>query len=77
LGERIPKEQIKPLIKKIAENYHLPYFTISPTFSICPIHGYLAGEHEYCPICDQENGFDEESRDSQLKGEVKNVKNKM
>jgi ribonucleoside-triphosphate reductase len=77
LGERIPKEQIKPLIKKIAENYHLPYFTISPTFSICPIHGYLAGEHEYCPICDQENGFDEEPRDSQLKGEVKNVKNKM
>jgi len=39
------------------ENYRLPYFTITPTFSICPAHGYLAGEHEYCPRCDEEIGY--------------------
>ena len=42
------------MVKKISDNYHIPYFTISPTFSICPIHGYLSGEHEYCPKCDAE-----------------------
>jgi len=47
------------LIKKIAENYRLPYFTLTPTFSICPKHGYLKGEHQYCPKCDQEIGFKE------------------
>ncbi|NLJ84053.1 MAG: hypothetical protein GX336_03980, partial [Halanaerobiaceae bacterium] len=41
----------------IAENFKLPYFTITPSFSICPIHGYLAGEHEYCPKCDAEMGY--------------------
>ena len=35
-------------------NFHLPYITISPTFSICPQHGYLDGEHEFCPRCDEE-----------------------
>ncbi len=35
-----------------SHNYHLPYFTLTPTFSVCPIHGYLNGEHEYCPKCD-------------------------
>jgi ribonucleoside-triphosphate reductase len=42
------------LVKAIAENYRLPYFTISPTFSVCPIHGYLAGEHFSCPKCEEE-----------------------
>lgn len=55
LGERINDiETTKKLVKKIVENYKLPYFTITPTFSICPIHGYLAGEHKYCPKCDEE-----------------------
>ena len=40
----------KHLVRRIAENFHLPYFTISPTFSICPIHGYIAGEHHTCPV---------------------------
>ena len=44
-----------PLFRKIAESFKLPYFTITPTFSICPIHGYLPGEYEYCPKCDVEN----------------------
>ncbi|MDR2158288.1 MAG: ribonucleoside triphosphate reductase [Holosporaceae bacterium] len=42
------------LIRKVVENFSLPYFTITPTFSICPKHGYLTGEHKFCPKCDQE-----------------------
>lgn len=48
------KNVCKNLVKKIASNYRLPYFTITPVFSVCPIHGYIAGEHEYCPKCDEE-----------------------
>lgn len=52
LGERISDiSQIKKLIKKIFEKYHLPYITFTPTFSICPIHGYISGEHFTCPKC--------------------------
>ncbi len=52
LGERIwDIETTKNLVRKIAENYALPYFTLTPTFSICPVHGYLEGEHETCPKC--------------------------
>ncbi|MBS3087122.1 ribonucleoside triphosphate reductase [Candidatus Pacearchaeota archaeon] len=54
VGERMTVDAVKRMVKKIAFGYHLPYFTISPTFSICPIHGYLSGEHEYCPKCDLE-----------------------
>ncbi len=51
IGERINDEkQVAALVKKIAENYKLPYFTITPTFSVCPIHGYIAGEHHECPF---------------------------
>ena len=52
LGERIMDiESTKKLVRKIAENYALPYFTLTPTFSICPVHGYLSGEHATCPHC--------------------------
>ncbi|MBK7387566.1 MAG: ribonucleoside triphosphate reductase [Bacteroidetes bacterium] len=44
----------KNLVKKVISNFKLPYITITPVFSICPKHGYLTGEHEYCPICDQQ-----------------------
>jgi len=54
VGERMTVDAVKKLVSKIANGYKLPYFTISPTFSICPIHGYLAGEHEFCPKCDLE-----------------------
>ncbi len=58
IGEKLPSaEATKALVKTIAENFHLPYFTLTPTFSICPFHGYLEGEHEYCPKCDEESGF--------------------
>jgi len=61
LGEKInDSEACKKLVKKVAENYRLPYFTITPTFSICPIHGYIPGEHFYCPKCDQEKGIIQE-----------------
>jgi len=50
IGEKINDISIvKKLVRKIAENYSLPYFTITPTFSICPIHGYIPGSHKYCP----------------------------
>ncbi|MFC1596148.1 ribonucleoside triphosphate reductase [Candidatus Margulisiibacteriota bacterium] len=56
LGEMIDDpEACKSLVKKIAYNYHMPYFTISPTFSICPEHGYQKGEHFYCPHCGTES----------------------
>ncbi len=51
-GERVNNsESIKMLVKRICEKYHLPYFTFTPTFSICPTHGYIAGEHFTCPKC--------------------------
>ena len=53
-GERIDDpEMVKVLVKRICENYHLPYFTFTPTFSICPEHGYLLGEQYKCPVCNQ------------------------
>jgi ribonucleoside-triphosphate reductase len=50
LGEQIDDwRQARTLVRAVAENYRLPYYTLTPTFSICPVHGYIAGEHEYCP----------------------------
>jgi ribonucleoside-triphosphate reductase (formate) len=58
LGEAMPSAAaVKNLVKKISNNYHLPYFTITPTFSVCPKHGYVVGEHHYCPRCDEEIGY--------------------
>ena len=55
MGERVSSsEACKQLVKRSLENYRLPYITVTPTFSICPKHGYIAGEHSYCPICDEE-----------------------
>jgi len=54
-GERVnDPEVIKGLIRKVCERYHLPYFTFTPTFSVCPSHGYIAGEHCTCPECGAE-----------------------
>lgn len=58
LGESEPNPTAtKKLVRKISENYSLPYYTVTPTFSICPKHGYIAGEHKYCPKCDEEIGY--------------------
>jgi ribonucleoside-triphosphate reductase len=59
IGERLQKEGVKKLIKSMAENFKMPYFTLTPTFSICPVHGYIQGEHEFCPKCDDESSYQE------------------
>ena len=51
LGERATAEGVIALVRKIFENFTLPYLSITPTFSVCPAHGYVAGEHPKCPIC--------------------------
>jgi ribonucleoside-triphosphate reductase len=55
LGERLRDwKTARNFVKKVAENYRLPYFTLTPTFSVCPTHGYLNGEVAKCPTCDAE-----------------------
>jgi ribonucleoside-triphosphate reductase len=55
MGERLSSgKAARDIVKKIFENYRVPYITLTPTFSICPKHGYLTGMHEYCPTCDSE-----------------------
>ena len=55
LGEAaVSQASAKKLVKKVCERFTLPYFTLTPTFSICPSHGYLNGKHAYCPHCDLE-----------------------
>ena len=44
----------KSLVRRSLERFRLPYITVTPTFSICPTHGYLEGEHPFCPRCDAE-----------------------
>ena len=52
LGEKLPSwKSAASLVRKIAENYKLPYYTISPTYSVCREHGYISGEHFTCPVC--------------------------
>ena len=56
LGERIDDmRSVKAFVKSVCETYQLPYFTMTPTFSICPQHGYLTGEHSLCPTCGAES----------------------
>jgi ribonucleoside-triphosphate reductase len=55
LGERLADiATVKSLVRKVAGGYRLPYFTLTPTFSVCPAHGYLGGERPSCPTCGQE-----------------------
>lgn len=63
LGEAVKDWQAcRDLVKTVASNYRIPYFSISPTFSICPIHGYLEGEHFECPKCKREKEAELEER---------------
>lgn len=57
---------VRDLVRTIASNYRVPYYTISPTFSVCPVHGYLAGEQWHCPKCKAE----EEAR---IRGEIRKL----
>ncbi len=55
LGEKLPDwKSAAKLVKTITDNYKLPYVSISPTYSVCPDHGYIAGEHFQCPVCSKE-----------------------
>ncbi len=55
LGEMVSNiDTVKGLIRKVASNFKLPYFTLTPTFSVCPVHGYLNGEQKLCPTCKAE-----------------------
>ena len=55
MGQRISSAKVcRDIVRKVLTNYRLPYITITPTFSVCPKHGYISGEHKYCPICDEE-----------------------
>jgi ribonucleoside-triphosphate reductase (formate) len=55
MSEKISSpEACRSFVKKVLHNFRLPYITVTPVFSICPVHGYLNGEHEYCPKCDDE-----------------------
>ncbi len=57
-------EACRKLVKNVISNFKLPYITVTPLFSVCPKHGYISGEYEYCPKCDDEllNKFKEEKR---------------
>ena len=55
MGERVSSgAACRELVRRALTNFRLPYITVTPTFSICPTHGYLAGEHPFCPRCDEE-----------------------
>ncbi|WP_345778177.1 ribonucleoside triphosphate reductase [Ruficoccus sp. ZRK36] len=52
LGERVSDlRTVRDFVRRVAENYTIPYFSLTPTFSVCPVHGYLSGEHHNCPHC--------------------------
>lgn len=68
MGERISdSESCKKLVRTVLSKFRLPYITITPTFSICPKHGYLAGEHDFCPKCDAEIGFSGSDKDPETR----------
>ena len=67
LGERLTSiEATKTLVRKISERFHLPYYSITPTFSVCPNHGYIAGEHFDCPVC-------RENKQEELQKEIESL----
>ena len=70
MGEKIKDwKSCRDLVKSIFENYRIPYLTISPTYSICPIHGYIAGEHFECPKCKAEKEKQLKQKIAQLEAE--------
>ncbi|XPV53873.1 MAG: ribonucleoside triphosphate reductase [Halarcobacter ebronensis] len=66
MKELSSSEACRKLVQNVISNYTLPYITITPVFSICPKHGYINGEYEYCPKCDQEI-LDEELKNAKLR----------
>jgi ribonucleoside-triphosphate reductase len=74
LGEAIEDwRTCKDLVKSMASRYRIPYFTISPIFSVCPVHGYLKGEHFSCPVCKAEKENEIRRRITELEREKEDV----
>ncbi len=74
LGEQIKDwRACRDLVKKVFTNYRIPYFTVSPTYSVCPIHGYIAGEHFECPKCKAEKEKELRKRLEELEAEKKSL----
>jgi len=70
LGEAVEDwRTCRDLVRTIAQRYRIPYFTISPTFSVCPVHGYLKGEHFFCPKCKEEKENEIRSKITELEKE--------
>ena len=68
MGERITNsDACKNFVHKVLQNYQLPYITITPTFSVCPKHGYIIGEHDFCPKCDEEIGYTGQEFDLEIR----------
>ncbi len=67
----------KNFVRKVISTYQLPYITISPTFSICPKHGYVQWEHDFCPLCDEELGYTWNKYDMETRKTYTDDKNKM
>lgn len=67
MWERMSSDACKALVKKAISNYQMPYISISPTFSICPKHGYIPWEHDFCPLCDQEIWYTGEKYDMEMR----------
>ncbi|HOV65172.1 MAG TPA: anaerobic ribonucleoside-triphosphate reductase, partial [Spirochaetia bacterium] len=74
LGEALDDwRSCRELVKAIATNYRLPYFTISPTYSVCPVHGYLKGEQKTCPTCAEERRNEIQRRIAELEEEKSEI----
>jgi anaerobic ribonucleoside-triphosphate reductase len=69
MWEKLEADACKRFVRKVIENYQMPYITITPTFSICPKHGYISGEHDYCPKCDAEIGYKWQKFDATVRSE--------
>ena len=77
MWERMTSDACKALVKKAISNYQMPYISISPTFSICEKHGYISGEHDFCPKCDAELGFTGDRFDMETRAKHTNNPEKM
>jgi ribonucleoside-triphosphate reductase len=78
MWERISNAKTcRDFVRKVIENYQLPYITVTPTFSICPIHGYIPWEHDFCPKCDEEIWYKWEKYDIETRAIYTDDKKKM
>ncbi|MGE4267545.1 MAG: ribonucleoside triphosphate reductase [Deferribacterales bacterium] len=71
LGEAVDRpETVSKLLENITQSYAMPYITITPTFSVCPIHGYIKGEHKECPLCEEEKKHEISLQIERLKNQI-------